>query len=137
MKTLKRLFQYARPIGWLTPIYIISTLLFTIFSLFNLLSLIPIMEVLFDQIDQDKLEMLRQKPEWGEVGVVEYFKGLFYYNLTNYIENVGKFRALQYICTLLIGSVFLSNLFRYISQLTVEKAKVNVIKTLEHQYLIL
>ncbi|NMM50355.1 ABC transporter ATP-binding protein [Marinigracilibium pacificum] len=128
MKTFTRLFQYAKPIGWLTPIYIVSTLFFTVFSLFNLLSLVPIMEVLFDQIDADKLAALKQKPVWGEVGMIDYYKSLFYYNLTGYIQNVGKLRALQYICTLLVGSVFFSNLFRYISQLCVERMKVNVIR---------
>ncbi|MCX2746015.1 ABC transporter ATP-binding protein [Mangrovivirga sp. M17] len=127
MKTLKRLFKYAKPINLIIPVFIVSTILYTLFSLFNLLSIMPILEVLFNQIDPQKLSEYQTKPIWGEVGLIEFFKGQFYYNLIHYINTVGKLRALQYVCTLLIASVFLSNLFRYLSQVSLEKAKVNVI----------
>ncbi|MEQ8417984.1 MAG: ABC transporter ATP-binding protein [Imperialibacter sp.] len=128
MKTYFRLLSFARPFGKFIPTYILVTILQVAFSLVNFAVLIPLLEILFDQIEPEKLENLKRLPEFTIS--VDYFKSLFYYHFSGFIETAGKSGALKFVCAVIVVSVFLSNLFRYLSAVMLAKIRALVIKNL-------
>ena len=128
MNTYFRLLSFARPFRRFVPAYILVTVLQVIFSLVNFAVLIPLLEILFDQVDPAKLGELKQLPEFTIS--VDYFKSLFYYHFSEIIEVTGKSGALKFVCGVIVVSVFLANLFRYLSAVMLAKIRALVIKNL-------
>ncbi len=128
MKTYFRILSYARPFSRFVPIYILFTVLQVIFSLVNFTVIIPLLDIIFDQVDKEKVEVVQQLPEFTIS--VDYFKAFFDYYFMGVIERSGKPGALQFVCTILIVSVFLSNLFRYLSAVVMAKIRATVIRNL-------
>ncbi|CAD5272024.1 MULTISPECIES: ABC transporter ATP-binding protein [unclassified Imperialibacter] len=128
MKTYFRLLSFARPFGKFIPTYILVTILQVVFSLVNFAVLIPLLEILFDQIEPEKLENLKRLPEFTIS--VDYFKSLFYYHFSGFIDTAGKTGALKFVCAVIVISVFLANLFRYLSAVMLAKIRALVIKNL-------
>lgn len=128
MRTFFRILGYARPAGLYVPQYLLLILLATVFSVINITVLIPLLEVLFDQVD---LNSARNTLPDFQVSV-RYFKQLFYYYLHQIISGTGKLAALYYICGIVICSVLLANLFRYLSQLILARVRVRVIRNLRN-----
>ncbi len=128
MKTYFRLLSFARPFSRFIPSYILVTLLQVVFSLVNFAVLVPLLQILFDQITPEELERLNQVPEFTIS--VDYFKSLFYYRFSSLIETAGKGGALKFVCLIIIVSVFLANLFRYLSGVMLAKIRALVIKNL-------
>jgi ATP-binding cassette, subfamily B, bacterial MsbA len=131
MKTYFRLLSFARPFGKFIPTYILVTILQVVFSLVNFAVLIPLLEILFDQIEPEKLENLKRLPEFTIS--VDYFKSLFYYHFSGIIDTAGKTGALKFVCAVIVISVFLANLFRYLSAVMLAKIRALVIKNLRTQ----
>lgn len=129
MKTFIRVLGMARPFGLYVPQYILYTLLSTVFSVVNLTILIPLLKILFNQVDPN--EVISIMPEFTLS--VAYFKNLFYYHLYEIIETKGKISALYYICAIIISSVFLSNIFKYLSSMILARVRVNVIKNMRNR----
>lgn len=126
MHTFLRILGYARPVGAYIPQYLFYVVLTTIFSVVNFTILIPLLEVLFNQVEQE--EFVTILPEFSLT--ISYFKDLFYYYLGSLIVNEGKIAALYFICATVIISVFLANLFRYLSVLILARVRVNVVRNL-------
>lgn len=123
-----RIISYARPFGRQLPQYLIFTVFGVVFGVVNVALLKPVFEVIFDQIDPEKLQALTQQPEFSFSP--SYFRNLFYYYLTNYIEVNGKMGALYFVCVVIVVSVFLANLFRYLAAVVLAKVRANVIRNL-------
>ena len=129
MKTFFRVLSFARPFGFYIPQYIIYALLSTVFSVVNFTIIIPILKILFNQMDPS--EAVAVLPDFSFT--VAYFKNTFYYYLFNIIDEKGKISALYYICGILVTSVFLANLFRYLSSMILARVRVNVIKNMRNR----
>ncbi len=127
MKKYLRILKFAKPVGVKVPIYITLTLLTTIFSLVNFTLLIPVLNLLFDA-EGAKANAVTVLPEFALSK--DYFIGLFNYYFTQYINDYGPAGALQYVCGVLLVSNFLSNLFRYLSQLILISVRSRVIYNL-------
>jgi subfamily B ATP-binding cassette protein MsbA len=112
MKTYFRILQYARPFRNFVPQYFIFTLLGILFGLLNFTLILPLLNVLFDKVSPAEASAMLQKP--GFELNIEYFAQLFNYYFGQIILEKGKVGALSFVCLLIIGSVFLSNLFRYL-----------------------
>jgi len=128
MKTYLRILSFARPYGEYIPQYLIFTTLSIIFGLVNFTMLIPLLEVLFNQVDQEVQQEIVSKPEFAFN--IDYIVSLFNYHFSNIIEEFGKVGALIFICSIILTSVFLTNLFKYIAGLTLAKIRARVIKKL-------
>ncbi len=129
---------FARPLGLLVPQFVIFTLLATIFSVINISILAPVMEILFgsksescdcgEVVDNDAaIEM----PTFNFS--VDYFIDLFYYHLNTYKIEEGIITTLYFVCGVLVTSVLLSNIFRYLSALILERVRINVIENLRNK----
>ncbi|MBV2227508.1 MULTISPECIES: ABC transporter ATP-binding protein [Sphingobacterium] len=122
MKTYFRLLSFAKPIEKYAIPYIICTLIMVVFSTLNLALLAPLLHTLFNS--QDAVIEPIAKPEGFDVmGYFNYFA----YDL-NY--RLGPYNALKYVCIVIVASVFISNLFRYLSQRIMENLRIHTLLNL-------
>lgn len=128
MKTYLELLKYVRPISQFLVPYTFFVLLYTVFSLVNLTLLIPIFEILFDKISPEQLNVYRSLPRFSLEP--SYFIHLFYYNLLQVIAEYGKFGAIQFVSAVLVFSVFMSNLFNYMSIRTMEYMRAHAVQNI-------
>lgn len=112
MKRFERILFYLKSQKRNIVLYIVFNLLSILFSLVSLAMLSPILKLLFT----DKREVVA-KPAAIEFSIeglknlVEYFK--FYFN--DLIVTQGPVYALGAVCIIIIVSIFLKNLFTYLS----------------------
>ncbi len=128
MKTYLRILGFAKPLGKYVPQYIIFTLLSIIFGIANLTLIKPLFDVIFEQVGSEKIAEYSSKPSFCLS--IEYFNGLFNYYLVEAIELYGKLGALSYVCIIIVISVLLSNLFKYLSAVILAQVRANVIENL-------
>lgn len=126
MKTYLRILSYARPFGKFVPTYIGYTLLSIIFGLINFTLLKPLFDVIFEQVAPESLERFRDLPRFQFT--LEYFTGLFNHYFLKIQDDYGKVGTLAFVCIVIVFSVFLSNLFTYLSGVVLAKVRAKVIK---------
>jgi len=126
MKTYFRLLSFAKPIEKFAIPYIISTIFSVIFSTLNLALLAPLLQTLFSgkqaTCNLDKLPTA--KPSLWDI------MGTFKYYVQYMIDHYGAWGALQFVCGALLVSALLANLFRYLSQRTMENLRVHTLLNL-------
>src|SRR5690606_28209996 len=120
MKTYLRILGFAKPLGNYVPQYIIFTLLSIIFGILNYSLIKPLFDVIFEKVDREKIEAYREKPDFDfsfeqMTNLLDNAIHLFYYHFLQFIEEYGKLGSLGYICMIIVISVLLSNLFKYLS----------------------
>jgi ATP-binding cassette, subfamily B, bacterial MsbA len=122
MKIYFRLLSFARPIAKFAVPYIIFSILSVIFNTLNLAMLAPLLGALFNSSNQPKVVT---KPEsWTSVfGTLDYYAQ----QASNYY---GPYKALQIVCGVIILSVLLGNLFRYLSQRVMENLRIHTLLNL-------
>ncbi len=125
MNTYLRILSFARPYRRYLPQYLIFAVLSIVFGLINFTMLIPLFNVLFDQVGAEGNNQLRSLPEFSLS--VDYLIGLFNYHFLKIIAQYGEVGALIFVCVIIVVSVFLANLFRYASALTLAKIRAQVI----------
>ncbi len=127
MKTYFRLLTFASPlIGYMVPFFILS-LLSIFFGMFTITLVIPLLDIIFDKVPQ---QVILSEPAFRVD--VYYVKELFTYYFTNIVAK-GKTEALQMVCTVVVISNLLSNLFKYLSQIILIKLKGAVILRLRNE----
>ncbi|GGG98542.1 ABC transporter ATP-binding protein [Parapedobacter pyrenivorans] len=122
MKTYFRLLSYAKPIGRFAVPYAVTTLLSVVFAVLNLALIIPLLQTLFAE---EGGTVVAVAPEnWYDIAA--HFK----YYATHASVVFGPYGALQRVCIVIISSVFLSNLFRYLSQRIMENLRIHTLLNL-------
>lgn len=122
MKTYFRLLSFASPIAKFAIPYVIFTVLGVVFNTLNLALLAPLLQTLFDT--NEKVELIARPDNW--LNVTGYLG--FYAQEANL--KYGAYGALKMVCGVIVGSVFLSNLFRYLSQWIMENLKIHTLLNL-------
>lgn len=112
MKTYFRILQFARPFRNFLPQYFIFTVLAIVFGLFNFTLILPLLDVLFGTVSPAEAAAMTRKPDFDLD--INYIVSLFNYYFGLIILEAGKVGALQFVCFLVVVSVFFSNLFRYL-----------------------
>jgi subfamily B ATP-binding cassette protein MsbA len=132
MKLYFRLLSYCRPIGKHVIPYTIFTFLGILFGALNFTMIIPLLSVLFDtkSIAPDKLATMMIKPEFSFSP--DYLIGLFKYYFAYIIQNYGIFNALIFVVILVIISVILSNICKYLAARVMESLKLQTIRNLRN-----
>ena len=128
MKTYLRILAHASPYGKIIPLYVILTSFYILFSMINFSILIPLLEVLFDQVDIEETRKLSQNNNFSFS--VDYIRSLFYTYFNSLISDGGRKEALQFVCLVILCSVFLANLFRYFSAVILARVRVRVVTNL-------
>lgn len=131
MKIYLRILAYAKPIRRLVPFYFLAVILAIVFGLINFSLLIPLLEVLFIQTDASQAVSALQKPTfyWSLV----YLKDLFQYYFVNVIVTQGRVNALYFVCIVMIISVLLTNIFRYLAEIIVAEVRTKIVYNLRMQ----
>ncbi|EJF10305.1 ABC transporter [Pontibacter sp. BAB1700] len=131
MKTYLRILQFAKPYSRFVPLYTIYTILGIIFGLLNFTLLIPLLNVLFGTVGADEaVTMVTTKPEFSLS--IEYFKDFFNFHFGQVILEQGRQGALLFVCIIVVISVFLANLFKYLAFRVVGALRAHVVKKIRH-----
>lgn len=131
MKTYLRILQFAKPYSRFVPLYTIYTILGIIFGLLNFTLLIPLLSVLFGTVGTDEAAaMVTTKPDFTLS--LEYFTDYFNYHFGQVILEKGRQGALLFVCVIIVCSVFLSNLFKYLALRVVGALRAHVVKKIRH-----
>ncbi|ERM84090.1 hypothetical protein P872_00850 [Rhodonellum psychrophilum GCM71 = DSM 17998] len=118
MNTYFRLLAFAKPIEKYAIPYVIFTLFAVIFNTMNLALLAPLLSTLFE----DNPVFTSQKPDsWTDImGYINYYTQRI--NL-----EFGAYQALKWVCLVIVLSVLLSNIFRYLSQRVMENLRIHTL----------
>ncbi|MEM9858636.1 MAG: ABC transporter ATP-binding protein [Bacteroidota bacterium] len=125
MKTFFRIFGYARNLTFYVPQYVIFILLSVIFSVFNLAMLIPLLNVLF-KLTPDVVYEAPGSFTFSTDYLIDYFN----YYFTNVIKEHGESQALVFVCIVVLSSVFLTNVFRYLAAIISARIRLDAVKYL-------
>ena len=128
MKTYFRLLSFAKPIGKFASPYFIFTLLYALFNTVVFSLLMPVLNVLFNQSPENSTKKIAQIPSFD--WTFKYFSDLFNYHFNNYIQINGQRGALIFVAISLVICVFLSNVFRYLSQRIMENLRIYTLQNL-------
>ncbi len=125
MKTYFRLLAFAKPYSKFLPRYIVLALLAVIFGLLNFSLMIPLLDVLFNTSESI---IPIAKPEFTPT--LTYLKDTFNYQFSSIAAEYGRIGALQFVCVLILISVFLANIFRYFSQRVLSSMRSYVVRNI-------
>jgi ATP-binding cassette, subfamily B, bacterial MsbA len=125
MKIILRIFSYAKKLKLFIPQYIVFVLLSVTFSVFNLALIIPLLNVLFKITPTEVFA----KPESIEFSM-SYILDSFNFYFAQIIELHGEKQALLFVCSVVLSSVLLTNLFRYLSAIISARIRLDVVKYL-------
>lgn len=121
MKTFLRIFTLVGSIHRFIIPFLIFSLFASIFGLVNFTMIIPVLEILF----QNKPEPISGYPEFSLE--VDYFVALFKYFQAKIYYQEGASALLLKVCLFVISSVFLTNVFRYLTIRVLEKLKATLV----------
>lgn len=123
MKTYFRLLSFAKPIEKFAIPYVFTTVFSIIFGTLNLALLAPLLDTLFSgkQTNCTVNKTVGVKPHLLDV------MGTFKYYVQYIIMHYGAWGALQFVCAAIVVSALLANLFRYLSQRTMENLRVHTL----------
>lgn len=122
MHVYKRLLGYARPFRWFLIPFFCYTLLAVFFTVFQYALIIPLLNVLFDNSSNDAVQALPVRSFSAH-----YLRDLFYYQVGR-LKAINPAYALYFITAILVAAVILGNLFRYLAQRTLIRARTLLVK---------
>ncbi|RAU81461.1 ABC transporter ATP-binding protein [Pontibacter arcticus] len=129
MKTYFRVLQFAKPYSQFVPLYTLYTVLGIIFGLFNFTLLVPLLDVLFGKVGAgEATAMVTERPDFAFT--IEFFKDFFYYHFGQIILEHGKQGALLFVCCIIVASIFLANLFRYLAFRIIGALRAHVVRNM-------
>jgi subfamily B ATP-binding cassette protein MsbA len=126
MKVYFRLLSFAKPIEKFAIPYIIATLLSVFFNTFNFTLLSPLLDTLFGQQDKAQPNASLVQKATSTFDFLGQFKKYINYSF----HANGKLETLEIVCAVILISVLLSNLFRYLSQRFMEDLRVHTLLNL-------
>jgi len=128
MKTYLRILQYARPLAAFLPQYLLYTVLTIFFSIGNFTLIIPLLSVLFDKTAKVPTQAPEHLPAFKPT--IDWVTQTFNYFFADVLAAHGKMGALGFVCLVVVASVLLSNVFRYLSLRLLAKVRARVIRNL-------
>lgn len=127
MKTYRRLFAYARPLGKFIIPFSIFTLAAAFFSVFQFALIIPLLNFLFNPVDAADAAKYVNAPEFSlSAG---FFKDYFYHLIYDFKLHNPAY-ALYFLATTIVFSVVLTNIFRYMAQRCLINTRTLLVKRL-------
>lgn len=129
MRVIWRLMGFMRPFRSFVPFYILTSVLAIIFGAVNFTLLAPLLKILF--LDETPTQIAVAAPtfSWS----FGYIGDLFNYKFYKIILEEGKMEALYFVCKVLVATVFLSNVFRYLALVIVNKIRLKATIKLQNQ----
>lgn len=129
MKIYWRLLGFARPLGRYAIPYFFFTLFYALFNTFNFVMIIPLLRTLFGEAGA--VEIITTKPEFHLS--IDYLTDLLNYWLyCLYGADYQTLNVLVFLAGFVTLSAFLSNLFRYLGQRTIENLRINTLQNMRN-----
>lgn len=129
MNTFIRILSYSNQVVSRLVLFFVYSVFGVIFGLFNIILIIPMMSVLFDRTKAIKV------PEIPDFSMsMDYVKDIFYHYFLQIVQNYGKLDALLFVCAMIVGSVFLANVFRYLERVVATKIRVDLVKNIRMDF---
>jgi subfamily B ATP-binding cassette protein MsbA len=128
MKVIWRLMGFMRPFRSFVPLYILTSVLAIIFGAINFTLLAPLLKILFLDETPQQLAVAAPTFSWS----FGYFSDLFNYKFSRIIIEESKMKALYFVCKVLVITVFLSNVFRYLALYIVNKIRLKATTRLQN-----
>ncbi|MEO6488892.1 MAG: ABC transporter ATP-binding protein [Ferruginibacter sp.] len=125
MKTYRRLLKFAKPYRYFVVPFFVFTLIAVFFSVFQFALIIPLLNFLFDHHTAEEIQRYSRMPDF--TFSLEYFKDLFYFYVHR-LKNTNPVYALYFIAVLIVASVILTNLFRFLAQRSMVSARTLLVK---------
>src|SRR3569833_3328615 len=125
MKTYFRLLSFAKPIEKFAIPYVVFTLLYVLFSSLIYPLLIPLLNTLFITDSCNPSTVVAVRPE-HVLDIVGWFK--FY--TAEFIKIQGLWWALKFICGVIVVTMVVGNLFRYLGARTMENLRLHTLLNL-------
>lgn len=126
MKIFFRILSYANKLRTRLVFFFLYSFLGAIFGAFNIVLIIPMLSVLFRK-DKEQIE-IPAVPEFRFS--TDYVQGLFDHYFLSNIKNNGQISALLFVCTLIIITVVLANVFKFLERVIATKIKVDLTKNI-------
>lgn len=127
METYKRLLAYAKPYGRYWPGYLSLSIVSVIFGVVNYALIDPLLTVLFTP---DDVKQTFEMPEFAFS--MDYVNQVFQYYLTKLMLEHGSLSGLLFVCILLLGASFISNLARFLSQNILVNMRTRIMKNVRN-----
>ena len=128
MSVIWRLMGFMRPFRSFVPFYILTSVLAIIFGAVNFTLLAPLLKILF--LDETPIQVAVAAPVFSLS--FDYFAFLFNYHFSKIIIEEGKMEALYFVCKVLVVTVFLSNVFRYLALFIVNTTRLKATARLQN-----
>jgi subfamily B ATP-binding cassette protein MsbA len=126
MKIFFRILSYATKLRTRLVFFFLYSFLGVVFGAFNIVLIIPMLSVLF-----------RQRNEQVEVPTIpefafstDYLLGVFNHYFLNIIKNNGQISGLLFICALIVITVLLANIFKFLERVIATKIRVDLTKNI-------
>jgi ATP-binding cassette, subfamily B, bacterial MsbA len=124
MHVYKRLLAYVRPYRKLIIPFFGFTLMAVVFSVFQFALIIPLLNVLFNQTAESAGAVTTLPSFSLSTG---FIRDAFYYQVYR-LKSIKPVYALYFITAVIICSVLLTNLFKYLAQRSMLKARTLLVK---------
>lgn len=126
MKTYLRILSFAKPLRNFFPYLIITTILAVVFELLNMSFIGPVLKILFSEESSSVILTPMPEFEWSQ----SYFEEIGNWLKLYLISFEDKTEALKIICLVLLTSVFLANLFTFLSRYILAFVKAKMVKNI-------
>ncbi len=130
MKTYLRLLSFAKPLGRFLAPFVLTSLLSSVFGVLNFALLIPLLSTLFNQVDTGQVKKLLSQPSPTFAAFFTSPAKVFNYYFAQAFQEYGKVGTLKFVCVVIILSVLLNNLFKYLSVRQLESFKARMVAKL-------
>lgn len=127
MKTYLRILQYAPNLVLRLVQFLIYSVLGIIFSVCNIALAVPLLTMLF-QANEKQQTPLPVLPDFSFS--LNYVMDVFNYYFIRVIQEYGPVNALLFICVMLITSMLVTNVFRYMERMAASRIKVDIVKNM-------
>lgn len=129
MKTYFRLLSFAKPLGRFLGPFLVTSILASLFGVLNFTLLMPLLDVLFDKVSPaDTQKLLHQSAPTLSLNTSPI--DVFRYYFAQFFLQYGKLGALRFVCGVIVASVLLNNLFKYLSVRQLESFKARMVAQL-------
>ncbi len=125
MEVYLRVFRYASRLPSKVAQFFLFSVTGILFSTVNIAMMIPLLDILFNQVGETAN---LPKPEWSLS--INYLLSVFNYYFYRVISEYGKQDALLFVCLMILGSVLLTNIFRYLERMVASRVRVDITKNL-------
>ncbi|MGC4021100.1 MAG: ABC transporter ATP-binding protein [Cyclobacteriaceae bacterium] len=126
MKVFFRILSYADFISRRLVFFFIYSILGVVFSAFNIVLVMPMLKLLFSQGNKP----IEVPPLPSFEFSTDYITGLFNHYNSAVVRDYGTLNALLFICGLIVISMTLANLFRFLERVMATKIRVDLVKNI-------